>query len=84
MASLTILPGFTTQCYDVADRKNRSTLRARPRLSDWRSASADLDDQVMFQDNKLIAPPRNRTIIMCFDGTGDKYDDDVGVEFYFS
>jgi hypothetical protein len=84
MASLAIRPGFTTQCYGVTDRQNHSALHSRPHLPDWRSASADGDDQVMFQDNKLIARPRNRTIIMCFDGTGDKYDDDVGVEFDFT
>jgi hypothetical protein len=58
----------------------RTTLHARLQLYDgsWRHSSIDLDDHIVIEDGCLVARGiRSRTIVLCFDGTGNEYDDTV-------
>jgi hypothetical protein len=75
----------TIQLHDAYDETKkydhrRTTLHARLQLSDgsWRHSSIDLDDHIVVKDGSLVAKGiRSRTIVLCFDGTGNEYDDTV-------
>jgi hypothetical protein len=58
----------------------RTSLHARLQLSDgsWRHSSIDLDQHIVVEDGCLVTRGiRSRTIVLCFDGTGNEYDDTV-------